>query len=355
MDPGEFDRVAAAFAAFHREFAPLFGRKEVQRRSEQYMRGLLVQQTDRRNAENVAEAVEGATPRALQRLLTEAPWETAPVVAALQRYLAPRLNAPDGVFVIDESGIPKKGTKSVGVARQYCGALGKVGNCQLGVFLAYVSERGHALMDARLYLPREWADDRPLPCRRGARGGWLPKQGGSRAGAAGKRADGRPPDGAMGHCGRGLWESPDVAGRPGGGRLALRPGGPAPHAGVPAPGPGRRPGLVGEGAAADAAARGRRDARDARAGMGRWLAGGGLAGGDRGRGSAGAPDLPVRGAAGLGEPRRPARTGVLAGGAAEPGRERVEGLPLQRTRGHAPAHVGAGRRGTLADRDRVAV
>lgn len=168
MNQGEFDRVAAAFAAFHREFAPLFGRTEAQRRSEQYVRGLLVQQTDRRNAENIAEAVEGATPRALQRLLTEAPWETAPVVDALQRYLGPRLNAPDGVFVLDESGIPKKGTKSVGVARQSCGGVpsgpGKVGNCQLGVFLAYVSERGHALIDARLSLPREWADDRPR-CR----------------------------------------------------------------------------------------------------------------------------------------------------------------------------------------------
>src|SRR6266851_2006794 len=155
----EFERVAAAFAAFHQSFAPLFGRKEARRRSEQYIRGLLVQQTDRRNAENVAEAINGATPRSLQRLLTEAPWETAPVIDALQAYLAPRLSTPDGVFVLDESGFPKKGTKSAGVARQYCGTLGKVGNCQLGVFVAYVSERGHALVDARLVLPREWTDD----------------------------------------------------------------------------------------------------------------------------------------------------------------------------------------------------
>jgi SRSO17 transposase len=164
MNQVEFDRAAAAFAAFHQEFAPLFGRKEARRRSEQYVRGLVVQQTDRRNAENVAEAIDGATPRALQRLLTEAPWATAPVIDALQRYLAPRLSAPDGVFVVDESGIPKKGTKSVGVARQYCGALGKVGNCQLGVYLAYVSARGHALIDTRLLLPREWTDDPPR-CR----------------------------------------------------------------------------------------------------------------------------------------------------------------------------------------------
>src|SRR6266705_218553 len=74
MDQEEFGRVAASFAAFHAQFAPLFGRKEARRRSEQYVRGLLVQQTDRRNAENVAEMIEGATPRTLQRLLTEAPW-----------------------------------------------------------------------------------------------------------------------------------------------------------------------------------------------------------------------------------------------------------------------------------------
>ncbi len=164
MDQGEFECVAASFAAFHAEFAPLFGRKEAQRRGEQYVRGLLVQQTDRRNAENVAEMIEGATPRTLQRLLTEAPWATAPVIDRLQASVGARLNTPDGVFVIDESGFPKQGTKSVGVARQYCGTLGKVGNCQLGVFLAYASTRGHALVDTRLYLPSAWVED-PARCR----------------------------------------------------------------------------------------------------------------------------------------------------------------------------------------------
>ncbi|GAC1405598.1 MAG: IS701 family transposase [Chloroflexota bacterium] len=164
MDQVEFDRVAASLAAFHAQFAPLFGRKEARRRSEQHVRGLLVQQTDRRNAENVAETIEGATPRALQRLLTEAPWPTEPVIDRLQAYLSARVNTPEGIFVLDESGFPKQGRQSVGVARQYCGALGKVGNCQLGVFLAYVSARGHALVDKRLYLPPPWTDD-PARCR----------------------------------------------------------------------------------------------------------------------------------------------------------------------------------------------
>jgi SRSO17 transposase len=164
MEQVEFERIAASFAAFHQEFASLFGRKEAQQRSEQYLRGLLVQQTDRRNAENISEAVDGATPRSLQRFLTESPWSDEPVIDQLQAYVGQLVNSSEGVFVLDETGFPKKGKKSVGVARQYCGTLGKVANCQLGVFVAYVSEQGHALVDKRLYLPREWTDD-PDRCR----------------------------------------------------------------------------------------------------------------------------------------------------------------------------------------------
>lgn len=165
MEQALFEQVAASFAAFHQRFAPLFGRREAQRRSEQYLRGLLVQQTDRRNAENVAEMIDGASPRALQRLLTEAPWPADPVIDTLQTFLGERLAAADGVFVLDDTGFVKQGTQSVGVARQYSGTLGKVGNCQIGVFLAYVSPRGHALADRRLYLHRTWTDARER-CRR---------------------------------------------------------------------------------------------------------------------------------------------------------------------------------------------
>jgi len=158
MDASAFDQVAESFAAFHRRFAPLFGRPEAQDRSEQYLRGLLVQHAERRNAENLAEAVGGISPRALQRLLTEAPWSTERVRDRLQAFLAERLNATDGAFVLDDTGFAKQGTRSVGVARQYSGTLGKVGNCQVGVFLGYASARGHALVDAALFLPREWTD-----------------------------------------------------------------------------------------------------------------------------------------------------------------------------------------------------
>jgi len=159
MNRTDFERVADAFADFHREFAPLFGRPEAIDHAEQYVRGLLVQQTDRRNAENVSEAIEGVAPRALQRFLSDSPWRSERVIDRLQRYIAQRLSCPDGIFVIDGSEFPKQGKKSVGVTRQYCGRLGKVANCQAGVFLTYVSERGHALVDARLYLPAVWTED----------------------------------------------------------------------------------------------------------------------------------------------------------------------------------------------------
>jgi SRSO17 transposase len=159
----EFDRVHAAFLAFHAEFAPHLGRKQWRQRTLDYWRGLLVQSEERRNAENVAEAV--AVPaRSLQRVLTDARWDDAAVIAHLQAYLAPRLNHPDAVWAVDESGFPKQGKRSAGVARQYCGAVGKVANCQIGVFLAHVGPRGRALVDKRLWLPQAWTED-PARCQ----------------------------------------------------------------------------------------------------------------------------------------------------------------------------------------------
>lgn len=128
MNRTEFDRIAETFGDFHREFAPLFGRPEAVDHAEQYLRGLLVQQTDRRNAENISEAVEGVAPRALQRFLSNSPWSSELVIDRLQRHVGRRLASRDGLFVIDGSEFPKQGKKSVGVARQYCGRLGKIAN-----------------------------------------------------------------------------------------------------------------------------------------------------------------------------------------------------------------------------------
>ena len=95
----------------------------------------------------------------MQRFLTEARWSDETVIGRLQEYLAPRLGHPEAVWVFDGSDFPKQGRKSAGVARQYCGRLGKVANCQGGMFLAYVSPLGRALVDKRLYLPKSWTSD----------------------------------------------------------------------------------------------------------------------------------------------------------------------------------------------------
>src|SRR5215213_1416696 len=159
MESAELGQVADRFVILARRYGPVFGGWGGWERGEQYVRGLLVGGDDRRNAENLAEHVDGATPRALQRFLSEAAWSTERVIEQIQEDVALVLEEPDAVFVVDETGFAKQGTKSVGVARQYSGTLGKVGNCQVGVFLAYVSGRGRALADAALYLPERWTDD----------------------------------------------------------------------------------------------------------------------------------------------------------------------------------------------------
>jgi len=175
MDDGAFRGVAGALRRFHKRFAPLFGRQEAQRHGAQYVRGLLATREERRNAENLAEAVvgtEGRAARALQQFLTDSPWRHEAVAAELQRFLAEQLLpqdvgeglAGDGVFTLDSTGFAKRGKRSAGVARQYSGTLGKVDNCQIGVFLGYATTRGHALLDGQLWLPREWTDD-PDRCR----------------------------------------------------------------------------------------------------------------------------------------------------------------------------------------------
>ena len=158
MDAAALARVYEVSQDFHAYFGSVFGRKQWRERSEEYLQALLVQSQERRNAENLSEAV-AASPRVLRRFLTEALWDDDAVIGRLQEYLGPRLADPLGVWVLDGSDFPKQGVKSVGVARQYCGTLGKIANCQAGVFLAHVGPRGRALVDKRLYLPQEWTGD----------------------------------------------------------------------------------------------------------------------------------------------------------------------------------------------------
>ena len=151
MDATSFERVYDSFQKFHAIFAPSFGRKQWREHSRNYLQALLVQAQERRNAENLSESV-GVSARAMQRFLTEARWSDD-TVTGLQ-VPGPQAGGPRGRVGVRRQDFPKQGRKSAGVARQYCGRLGKVANCQAGMFLAYVSPLGRALVDKRLYLPQ---------------------------------------------------------------------------------------------------------------------------------------------------------------------------------------------------------
>jgi SRSO17 transposase len=158
MQEPPLDRWDEAFASFHARFALYFVRREARERSARYLRGLLGP-VERKNGWQLAEAAGERDPQGMQRLLFEARWDADAVRDELQRFIGERFGDADGVLVLDETGFVKKGTKSVGVRRQYSGTAGKVENCQVAVFLAYASRHGHVLLDRRLYLPREWAQD----------------------------------------------------------------------------------------------------------------------------------------------------------------------------------------------------
>jgi SRSO17 transposase len=134
-----------------------FSRRDLLRQGESYLRGLL-SQVDRKNSWQLAEATGAETPHGFQRLLGRARWDANLVREDLVHYVAGHLNDPQGVLIIDETGFLKKGHKSAGVSRQYSGTAGRIENCQIGVFMAYCSQRGYALVDRELYLPTCWTE-----------------------------------------------------------------------------------------------------------------------------------------------------------------------------------------------------
>jgi SRSO17 transposase len=123
-----------------------------------YLTGL-VSGLESKNVESIA-YLHDQERRQLQAFVGQSPWDHRPLLEELARQVGQELGEPDGVLVFDPSGFPKSGRNSVGVARQWCGRLGKVDNCQVAVYLGYVSRREHALVDMRLYLPADWARDR---------------------------------------------------------------------------------------------------------------------------------------------------------------------------------------------------
>lgn len=139
--------------------ASRFGRVEVQRRAPLYVRGLIAP-VDRKNGWQLADYLGDDTPKNLQHFIARSQWNADEVRDDLQRYVDDHLGDADGVLVLDETGFLKKGTKSAGVARMYSGTAGRIENCQIGVFLAYATAKGHTLIDRELYLPQAWIDDR---------------------------------------------------------------------------------------------------------------------------------------------------------------------------------------------------
>jgi len=153
---------------FHEQFSDCFQRSESREHFLKYMAGQFFP-IERKSIEPIALAVEGGNVRAMQRFVSDAPWSEDKMIAKYRSFVNDDLGSPDGALIFDESGFVKKGADSIGVAKQYCGTIGKVENCQVGVFAGYVSEHGYALVDKRLFIPEKWFDvdysDRREKCK----------------------------------------------------------------------------------------------------------------------------------------------------------------------------------------------
>ncbi len=139
-------------------YYPHFGRIETYGHAHMYVEGRF-QRLERRTLEPIA-TEHGVHRRPLQMFVGAGRWADEPIVEQLTKQVADEIGTPDGILILDASGFPKWGTRSVGVKRQWCGRLGKIDNCQIGEFLGYASPKGHTLVDGRLYLPEDWAKDR---------------------------------------------------------------------------------------------------------------------------------------------------------------------------------------------------
>jgi SRSO17 transposase len=148
-----------ALEELHRRIAGRFARSEARERVKRYLLGLLGR-VERKNGWQLAEAIGERDPQGVQRLLNSAKWDADAVRDDLREYVVEHLGDEEsGVLVADETGFLKKGEKSVGVARQYTGTAGETVDSQVGVFVAYASNKGAAFIDRALYLPEEWAYD----------------------------------------------------------------------------------------------------------------------------------------------------------------------------------------------------
>src|SRR6202023_2056836 len=145
-------------AALKERIGALFGRAEPRRQVGLLLEGL-IGGVERKNGWQLAEYAGDAAPWRMQALLGRTLWDQEKARDICRDFVIERLGDPSGVLILDETGFVKKGSHSVGVARQYSGTAGRVENCQIGVFLSYAGPKGHALIDRRLYLPKDWIED----------------------------------------------------------------------------------------------------------------------------------------------------------------------------------------------------
>ncbi len=157
--PADVEALGDELVAYHAEFAPLFRRAEQRRWALAYLHGQLLH-LDRKSIEPMALALPSGDVQAMQQFISQGAWDDDRLLEHHQQLVAQTLgDAATCVLILDGCEFPKQGTHSVGVARQWCGALGKVANCQASVVAAYASERGYTLVDRRLFLPEAWFDE----------------------------------------------------------------------------------------------------------------------------------------------------------------------------------------------------
>lgn len=158
VERGDVEDFLNELRAFHGEFRDCFSRSEPRENFFRYMAGQF-SELERKSIEPIALAVEDGQVRAMQRAISDALWDEDKILAKYRSMVNEDMGDPSGVLIFDESGFVKKGGDSVGVAKQYCGRVGKVDNCQVGVFAAYASPHGYALLDKRLFMPEQWFTD----------------------------------------------------------------------------------------------------------------------------------------------------------------------------------------------------
>ena len=158
MRINEVNRVKKELEIFVDEFRPLIGRSERVQCCRQYLCGQMLD-GERKSIQPIAERVPGGNEQNIQQFVNQSPWEHEPVLEKLSEKMQKERGREKGVLVLDDTSLPKKGKHSVGVARQYCGALGKISNCQVIVTWHYACAKGHWPVTGELYLPKEWTDD----------------------------------------------------------------------------------------------------------------------------------------------------------------------------------------------------